>query len=43
MSEYKDAKNNTYKIVEQSIVSGEEHARVQDEIIEELYNIFTRK
>ena len=43
MSEYTDIKNNTYKIIEQSRVPSEEKAHVQNEIVEELYNIFTRK
>lgn len=43
MSTYTDAKNNTYRIIEYSRVSDEEKAQVQEEVIEELYNILMRK
>ena len=43
MLTYTDVKNNTYRIIEYSIVSDEEQTRVREEVIEELYNIFTHK
>lgn len=43
MSTYTDAKNNTYIIMEHSLVSDEEQSQAREEVIEELYNIFTHK
>ena len=43
MSTYTDVNNNTYRIIEYSLVSDEEQAQVREEVIEELYNIFARK
>ena len=43
MSTYTDVKNNTYRIIEYSRISDEEKTRVQEEVIEKLYNILMRK
>ena len=43
MSEYTDAKNNTYKITNTVLLTAEEKEQTENEIVEELYKIFTRK
>lgn len=43
MSSYTDIKNNTYKIIEYSLVSGEEQEQARRNAVEELYNILMRK
>lgn len=43
MSEYTDVKNNTYKVEQKCILSEDERKRAEEEIIEELYRIFTKK
>lgn len=43
MSEYTDAKNNTYKIINTVLLTAEEKEQAENEIVEELYKIFTRK
>lgn len=43
MSEYTDAKNNTYKITNTVLLlTAEEKEQAENEIVEELYKIFTR-
>ncbi len=43
MSEYTDTKNNTYKITNTVLLTEEEKEQAENEIVEELYKIFTRK
>lgn len=43
MSEYTDAKNNTYTITNTVLLTAEEKEQTENEIVEELYKIFTRK
>lgn len=43
MSEYTDAKNNTYKITNTVLLSGENREETKNKIVEDLYKIFTRK
>lgn len=43
MSEYTDAKNNTYTITNIVLLTAEEKEQAENEIVEELYKIFTRK
>ena len=43
MSEYTDIKNNTYKISHQIRLTDEEREKAENEIVEELYKIFTSK
>ena len=43
MSEYTDEKNNTYKITNTVLLTSEEKEQIENEIVEELYKIFTRK
>lgn len=43
MSEYTDAKNNTYKITNTVLLTAKEKEQAENEIVEELYKIFTRK
>ena len=43
MSEYTDAKNKTYKITNTVLLTAEEKEQAENEIVEELYKIFTRK
>ncbi len=43
MSEYTDIKNNTYKITNTVLLTGEEKEQAENEIVEELYKIFARK
>ncbi len=43
MSEYTDMHNNTYKITETILVPEEKREMVQEEVTEELYDIFMRK
>ena len=43
MSEYTDANNNTYKITNTVLLTAEEKEKAENEIVEELYRIFTGK
>ena len=43
MSEYTDKKNNTYKITNTVLLTEEEKEKAENEIVEELYMIFTKK
>lgn len=43
MSEYTDEKNNTYKITNTVHLTPEEKEQAENEIVEELYKIFTQK
>lgn len=43
MSEYKDKKGNTYTITNTVLLPPEEKERIENEIVEELYRIFTQK
>lgn len=43
MSEYKDLKNNTYKIYQSSLANSFQAAQSKEEIIESLYQIFDKK
>ena len=43
MSEYKDIKNNTYKIEQKCILSEEERKQAEEEPIEEVYRIFAKR
>lgn len=43
MSEYTDTKNNTYKITNTVLLTEEEKEKAENEIVEELYMIFTKK
>lgn len=43
MSEYKDIKNNTYKITHTILASVEDKEQTKKDIVEELYKIFTHK
>ncbi len=43
MSEYTDAKNNKYKIIEKSLISDEKRREIQSEVVEELYRIFAHR
>ena len=43
MSEYTDAKNNTYKITNTVPLTQEEKEQAENEIVEELYKIFSQK
>ena len=43
MSEYTDAKNNTYTIINTVLLTAEEKEQAENEIVEELHKIFSRK
>ena len=43
MTEYTDARGNTYKIEEKCVLSEEERRKAEEETAEELYRIFTNK
>lgn len=43
MSEYTDSKNNTYKITNTVRLTEEEKEQAENEIVEELYKIFSSK
>lgn len=43
MSEYKDLKNNTRKIIEWTLTEKSKGARLREEVIDELYRIFEKK
>ena len=43
MSEYTDTNNNTHKITNTVLLTSEEKEQAEDEIVEELYKIFTGK
>ena len=42
MSEYTDLKGNTHEIIS-TILTAEEKEQAENEIVEQLYEIFTRK
>lgn len=41
--EYKDERNNTHKIINTVLLTSEEKEQAENEIVEELYKIFTSK
>lgn len=43
MSEYTDIKGNIHEIKNTVLLTDEEKARLEDEIVEQLYQIFTSK
>ena len=44
MPEYTDVKGNTYEVVNTTIVmNDDDKERIENEIVEQLYEIFTRK
>ena len=43
MTEYTDARGNTYKIEKKCVLSEEERRKAEEETAEELYRIFTNK
>lgn len=43
MSEYTDMKNNTYRIIQHIHSSTNNKEQLENEIVEELYNIFASK
>jgi len=43
MSEYTDVKGNVHRITNTVLLSDEEKQQLEDEIVEQLYEIFTRK
>ena len=43
MSEYTDVQGNTHEIINTVLVSDDEKERLENEIVEQLYEIFTRK
>ena len=42
MSEYKDLKNNAHEIRQMCVIEESEKEKIEDEIVEELYKIFTK-
>lgn len=43
MSEYTDLRNNTYKIIQSTIMDNSEFEQRKEEIAEELYRIFDKQ
>ena len=43
MTEYTDAKGNIHEITNTVLLTSEEKERIENEIVEQLYELFTRK
>lgn len=43
MSEYTDIKNNTYEILQKTLSTDAERECMEEEVVEELYKIFTHQ